>query len=341
MTDSVQLLAITALACLAACAQPDDAPPSSFLERQDAGVFQLRLLTWNVKYGSIFPPEGRRHAGFARIVRAVNPDVLVLQEVDPRWADRLAKMMDRIIPLGHSRLWEIHGASDNVIISRYPLLQRDRELVVPHPVPRSPEFQYGQAMALVDLPDNENVADVYVVAMHNRSRSGEENVQQRQQQSDSIVRWLRTLRDENTIAENTPIVVAGDMNVLPSDPARHLATLLTGNIANEETFGPDFSPDWDGTELADASPSHNGRGEAFYTWRDDSEPYPPGQLSRILFTDSVLSLNHGFVVNTVDMSPDELHKFGLLATDCLLDGEKGVFDHMPVVADFLRRDMPH
>jgi endonuclease/exonuclease/phosphatase family metal-dependent hydrolase len=335
MTDSLRLIAIVALVCLAACTQPNDAPPSSFLERQDTDAFQLRLLTWNVKYGSIFPPEGRRHAGFARIVRAVDPDVLVLQEVNPRWADRLAEMMDRIIPLGHSRLWKVHGGADNVIISRYPLLQRQREHVVPHPVLRSPEFHFGQAMAIVDLPDQLSDADVYVVAMHNRSRAGEESIQQRQIQSDSIVRWIRTLRDEKAIAENTPMIVAGDMNVLASDPALHLTTLLTGDIADEETFGPDFSPDWDATDLADASPSHNARGEVFYTWRNDTEPFPPGQLSRILFTDSVLSLQHGFVVNTVDMSPEELDRYRLREGDCLLDEEDGLFDHMPVVADFV------
>ena len=341
MTDSLRLIAIIALVCLTACTQPDDAAPSSFLERQDAGEFQLRFMSWNVKFGSIFPPEGRRHVGFARIVRAVNPDVLILQEVNPREADRLAQMMDRIIPLGHSRLWEVHGSSDNVIISRYTLLQRDRELVVPHPLPSYSEFHNGQGMALVDLPDQLSDADLYVVAMHNRSRASEKSIRERQIQSDSIVRWLRALRGEKAIAEYTPMIVAGDMNVLASDPALHLTTLLTGDIADEETFGPDFSPDWDGTDLADASPSHNARGEAFYTWRDDTEPFPPGQLSRILFTDSVLSLQHGFVVNTVDMSPEELDRYGLREDDCLLDGKDGLFDHMPVVADFVLRQMTH
>ena len=112
--------------------------------------------------------------------------------------------------------------------------------------------------------------------MHNRSRASEESIRQRQKQSDSIVRWIRTLRDEKAIAESTPIIVAGDMNVLFSDPARHLTTLLTGDIVDEETFGPDFSPDWDGTDLTDASPSHNARGETFYTWRNDTGPFPPG-----------------------------------------------------------------
>jgi len=338
MTHSLRSLAIVALLCLAACTPRADAI-SGFLERPATEGFQFRLLSWNVKFGSIYPPEGRRHEGFARIIRAVDPDVIVLQEVNPRNADRLAAMMDRIIPLGRSRLWEIHGGSDNVIMSRYPLLQREREAVVPWPLPGYPDFHYGEGMALVDLPDDLSDVDVYVIAMHNRSRASEESIRQRQMQSDSIIRWIRELRGEHAIPENTPIVVAGDMNVLTSDPATHLTTLLTGDIEDEDRFGPDFAPDWDGTDLADASPSQNARGEAFYTWRNDTEPFPPGQLSRILYTDSVLSLQHGFVLNTVDMTSAELDRHGLLDTDCLLGGEDGLFDHMPVVADFVLRQI--
>ncbi len=319
---------------LTGCAGAGPDAPSSFIERPPGDGFQLRVMTWNVKLGSIFPPDGRRHAGFARIVRAVDPDLLILQEVDPREADRLAKLMDRIRPLGHSRVWQIHGGADNAIISRYPLRQRASERVVPYPLPNYPNFQYGQGMALVDVPDGESAVDVYIIAMHNRSRAGDENIRQRQVQSDAVVRWLRQLKEARSIPVGTPIIVAGDMNVLPGAPANHLATLLTGDIADEQAFGPDIRPDWDGTDLRDASPSHNAEGREFYTWRDDSQPYPPGQLSRILYTDSVLLQTHGFVVNTVEMAGDELEQYGLLRTDSLLDGEQGLFDHMPVVADF-------
>jgi hypothetical protein len=101
MTDFLRPITLAALVCLTACTGPDDASPSSFLERHDTGKFQLRFLSWNVKNGWIFPPEGRRHAGFARIVRAVNPNILVLQEVNSRVTDRLAQVMNLIISLGN------------------------------------------------------------------------------------------------------------------------------------------------------------------------------------------------------------------------------------------------
>lgn len=331
----VLLLAVFAMTGPAACGTRDGTSSGSFLERQDSDAFQFRVLSWNVKFGTIFPPDGRRHAGFARIVRAVNPDVLALQEVNPAEVERLAKLMDRILPLGHSRLWQIHGAADLVIISRYPLHQQESELVVPRPLPGYAEFHLGQVMALVDLPDRRLAADVYVVNMHNRSGAGEENANKRQMQSDSIMRWLREIRQVDALPQATPIVVLGDMNVHPGSTPTHLTTLLTGDIIDERGFGPDFTPDWDGTGLADASPSHNARGEVFYTWRNDSEDYPPGSLSRILYSDSVMQLHHELVLNTVTMTAGELHQHGLLATDCLLDGEVGQYDHLPVIADFV------
>ena len=63
--------------------------------------------------------------------------------------------MDGYLPLEHGRGWQVHGGADNVILSRYPLDCRDRELVISYPLPElgRPDFHYGQAMARVDLAE--------------------------------------------------------------------------------------------------------------------------------------------------------------------------------------------
>ena len=191
-------------------------------------------------------------------------------------------------------------------------------------------------MYLRNLPG----ADMYVVAMHNKSGVGKENVQLRQIQSDSIVRWMRNLRkpsQENAVSDNTPIVIMGDMNVVPSAPMQPFETLLSGDIADEETFGPDFRIDWDGTDMADARPSHNAKEQSYYTWRNDNLPFPPSALDRIIFTDSVLSVSQRFVLNTMTMSADELADFGLQKSDVMYDEKAGYYDHLPLVTDFTLR----
>lgn len=181
--------------------------------------------------------------------------------------------------------------------------------------------------------------------MHNKGGAGEKNAGLQQLQSDSVARWVRTKRQpggEDALPDGTPIIILGDLNVLPSKPAHHLTTLLSGDIADEKTYGLDFKPDWDGTDLGQAKPSHNSQEQVFHTWRRDDKPFPPGALSRILYTDSVLSLNHSFVLNTTIMTSAELNEAGLLETDVLWEGTPGNFDHMPVVADFsIRSTIAH
>jgi endonuclease/exonuclease/phosphatase family metal-dependent hydrolase len=297
-------------------------------------------MSWNVKRNSIFPPDGVRHESFVRIVRAIDPDVIGLQEVmRPGLVKELTELMNRYVPLGDGRSWQVHAVADNALVSRYPMRQQSGELVVPYPYPELgwPDFHYGYASALVDLPEKFGGAELYVVAMHNKSGAGRENVQLRRIQSDSIVRRIRNLRDSDeadALASNTPFVILGDMNVVPGASMQPLETLLSGDIADETTFGPDIGIDWDGTELSDARPSHNARERNYYTWRNDELPFAPSALDRILFADSVMSVRQRFVLNTMTMSAQELAERGLLKTDVLFGENTDDYDHLPLVADF-------
>jgi len=297
-------------------------------------------MSWNVKRNSIFPPNGARHESFARIVRAIDPDIIGIQEVlRPDLVSELTQLMNEYIPLAGEKSWQVHTVSDNALISRFPMRQLGGARAAPYPLPQFglPDFHYGYASALVDLPEEFGGEDLYVLTMHNKSGATTRDVHLRQVQSDSIVRWMRNLRDPdqaNSIADNTPIVILGDMNVVPDASTQSFDTLLSGNIADEETFGPDSGIDWDGTALADARPSHNAMEQSYYTWRNDDLPFAPSALDRILFTDSVMSARQRFVVNTTTMLADELANLGLEKSDVLLGGNVGNYDHLPLVADF-------
>jgi len=325
---------------LSGCADdPDfDTQASSNFDRQQ--LTDIRVMSWNVKINSIFPPDGVRQESFARIVRAIDPDVIAIQEV-LRWelVDEVSRLMNDHIPLGDGESWHVHRFSDNALVSRYPMLWQDGERTTPYPIPDAglPDFHLGFASALVDLPDSFGGADLLLVAMHKKSGASIEDVRARQFHADTVVRYLRNLRDSDQndiVADNAPIVLLGDMNAVPNASSQPLETLLSGDIADEETFGPDFKIDWDGTDMADANPSHNGLGREHYTWRNDNMPFPPSALDRILFTDSVMSVRQGFVLNTMTLSPDELASLDLKKTDALLGGVPNYYDHLPLVVDF-------
>jgi len=336
----LKVLLIALAACfanysVAAEIQSDESKP---FQRQSESV--VRVMTWNIKVDSIFPPDGARQDSFIRIVRALEPDVIGLQEIFHGRADALAALMNNNIPLPEGQLWSVHVVADNALISRYPLKQQGGELVFPYPYPKldAPDFQYGFATAFVDLPESISDRDLYVITMHNKSRLGDENVRLRQVQSDATVRWLRNLRVEGrpeSMPVFTPIVVMGDMNVMPEASQQPYETLMSGDITDEQTFGPDLELDWDGTGLADALPSINGDEEYFFTWRIDDKGFPPTTLDRIFFTDSVMSIDQKFILDTTTISGSDLSALGLLYSDVLYDGAIGVYDHLPLFTDFV------
>jgi len=300
----------------------------------------LRVMSWNVRLDSVVPPNGVRSASFVRIVRAMNPDLIALQEVmQPDAVEKIKSLMDSQLALSDGATWSVHRVADNMLISRFPLQRTGGELVFKYPYPNLglPNFHYGYATALLKRPDNHNELGFYVIAMHNKSRPGEENERLRQLQSDSIASWIRKTRDAGSpmaLATGTPIVILGDMNVLANASLQPFETLITGDIVDEANFGPDFDIDWDGTDLADAKPSHNGHGEHFYTWRYDDTQFDPGALDRVVYTDSVLSVTRSIVLDTTAMSAEDLSSLGLLKSDVLFGGEQGFYDHFPLVLDF-------
>lgn len=340
------VMRVMALLFLTACVSnsPQEPPPGAeFLQRKEADGFQFRVMSWNVRVSLMFDEPERRLDDLARMTRAVQPDIIVLQEaMVPGMDVTLPRYMKREAPPGPGQVWHFHYASDNVVLSRFPLIGAWSEEVAPYYFERAPDFHYGQALVLADLPDDRSTHDVFLVAMHNRSGTGERNVRLQQMQSDSIVSTVRKrLQQDSPLAlpPGTPIIIAGDMNVIAAEPALHFSTLVTGDIADEATWGPDYALDWDGSELADARPSHNARGVHHYTWRDDSTPYPPGRFDRMLFSDSTISMVHGFVLNTTLMSDTALERLELNWHDSLWNHEPGQFDHLPVIVDF-RLDNP-
>lgn len=310
---------------------------------------EVRLLSWNVKAGSLFPasqgtPEGdvagARIGRFGRIVRAVRPDVMCLQEIWPlrRQAD-LQAMLDRELPLADGGQWHLQREVDVVIASRFPISLRRGERVVPYPLPGMPDFHYGTALALINLSGGLFAGDLMVVTAHFRSRSGSDNVRLREQHTKSILSWARDWQTPGgriDLVRGTPVVVAGDLNVYvgnENEPLRHLDWLKSG-LPADATDGVKRYPDWDRSSLKDLQPLVNGEGPASYTWRNDTQPYPPGALDRILFTDSVLEASAAFVLETTALPAERLRKYGLRRDDCLLAGQEGVYDHLPLVVDF-------
>ncbi len=319
------ILGLTAV--LAAQASP------GFLGRPSEA--SIRVVTWNVYDSSIFPQDGEavdvsaanRPGQFARVLRALKPDVLCLQQV-PESAARSAALVDHILPLPDGSTWQAHSAVDTVIVSRFRVSARDQGEV-------TGERQRGHAIAMIETP----ATDLYVICAHFQSSDGREDVVQRRQQAAiiaSTIRQAKAGRGAISLRARTPFMILGDFNAIPG-ATLFVDALVTGKAAYPTADGRTEGLDWDQSRLTDAQPRHNGTGSARYTWRNDLERFPPGMLDRILYSDSVLASLNQFVLDTTVMSYRELVSAGLRTIDVMRDPQAGIHDHFPLVIDVVRR----
>ena len=312
--------------------EPAGVKTGLFIDRPPAA--ELRVVSYNINWDKIFPDVDEAQAEkFQRVIKALNPDILAIQEIGfweadvPKTADDVAALMNAIDPLPGGRTWQTFKCRSNVVVSKYAL-----SMTVPKLDP--PSYR-DPAIALVDLPDDKFAIDAYVLNNHFKSNSRPGSQEKRQQQADAIISWLRDARTAGgkvDLPKGTALLITGDLNLV--EGPQPLTTVLAGNIVDEETFGQDSPPDWDGTPLVDAHPLHNGAGSDDYTWRDDSSEWKPSRLDFIIYSDSVLEAVHRFVLNTTTMTDEDLAKARLEKFDVTLDTKGSRFDHLPIVVDF-------
>ena len=271
----------------------------------------VRFMTWNMLFNNIADPA--LDPQLDRVFSAIDPQIINVQEVFESPAQTRA-LIEGWLPSGVDENWFAFGTSDVVTVSRYPFVGL---------------WTIGGNFAgLIDVSDDLG-NDLLVINTHLPCCDDDAG---RQVEADAIMEFVRdaiTPGGAVNVAANTGIVLTGDMNLVGS--RQQLITLLTGDIVDEVTYGPDFAPDWDGTDLFDlASPQTEVRMP--YTWKKQN-PFAgadmPGRLDMILFTDSVLGVGNRFNLFTPNMSAGELTALNLQADDVT-----DISDHIPHVCDF-------
>ena len=309
----------------------------------------IRVMSYNINWDSIFPDnDPKNHSlrdfnrvdSFVRVMQAVQPDVVCLQEINYlRSEDELSEFLTAAMGTSPDQPWQVANIRDNVIATRFDLAERGYELEK-----GNVRINLSQAAALIDLPDEQyGETDLHMICSHFKAGGQYGDIIERTRQADAIMAYVRDFKTPGgklDLKRGTPFILLGDFNVYETDPHLHLRTMLWGDVYDENLYGEDLRPDWDETVLEDLEPSHNGLGEEFYTWRNDSDPFAPGLLDRIIYTDSVLGVENAFVLNTMTLSDQALAALGLLRDDVLLDAQFGYYDHLPLVVDFVLTGSP-
>lgn len=273
----------------------------------------VRVATYNVLKDGLV----QRQEVFGRILRAIDPDIIGFNELNVP-AEEAAAVMDKLRPLPGGRRWCGARDSDNVIVARWPV---EKLAVSVNEKVRSDGKGLRLLCAAVRPPGG---PEWVIVGVHLSccGRIGDEKDASRMAEAREVasaIRQIRSGESRPTVARGSPIVVLGDLNLVGSDLP--LLALTHGAPAGQPS-------DWDDTPLSDAQPLQLG-GRTSFTWRQDNQPFGPGRLDFIIYSDSVLRLAHGFVLNCQALGEPQLRSLGLLADDT-----NTASDHLPVVADF-------
>jgi beta-lactamase superfamily II metal-dependent hydrolase len=285
-------------------------PPLPSLSMARHYESDLRIMTYNVLFDGFF--EAGKKPSFARLLAALRPDIIGFEEIYDHSAIDTQTRVEAILPSSGQGSWYSAKAGPDIIaVSRYPIT---RSFTV-----------RGNGAFLIDLRPTYDKDLLFVVA-HTPCCSDESG---RQEEIDAFMAFIRNARDPGGVLDllpNTPIVIVGDMNLVGY--RRQLETLLTGSIVNVGTYGPPFSPDWDGSDLEDANPRMTDL-PLKITWSDPTSSFWPGKLDYIVYTGSVMDMRNTFIAYTPAMPSDTLTSYGLNAQD-----SRTASDHFPVVADF-------
>ncbi len=264
----------------------------------------FRLLSYNVRFDNLF--ENNSGASQLRLIKAVNPDIIAFQEIYDHSSQETSLLIENTFP---NQTW-FHSKvePDIIMVSKHPIKEK--------------EASDGNGFFLIEIDDQ----DVLIINAHLPCC---DNDTDRQVEIDKILSKIRDLKNgvgPFELIENTPIILLGDLNLVGD--YENQRTLIEGDIANNNGFGPDFNPDWDGSTFKDAKPVTTNL-PMHITWYSPGSSFAPGRLDYQIYTASVLNVNNSFSLFTNALSIESLNELSLEINDSM-NGS----DHMPLVVDY-------
>jgi len=273
-----------------------------------------RLVTYNTLNTGIL--ESDRQPKFQRIIQALDPDIISLQE-HSEW-NEIGDIISSWFP--EDTWYQGYTFRDLVVLSKYPIINQANLI--------------SSERTMCALLQTDDPINPYLLIL-NSHFSCCDNDDDRQEQVDELVKVLREWRLNDNgpfdLPEGTPMFHVGDFNFVGY--REQIETVTAGNIQDEGNYGSDFPLDWDGTAITDLFSRHTHKRMA-YTWRSDGSSFNPGKLDYVLYTNSNLSILNHFVLNTLAMPDSVLNEWELEAEDT-----NEASDHLPRIVDFMVTDL--
>ena len=268
----------------------------------------IRIISYNTWNDGILDDE--RKPRFKRIIQALDPDVIALQE---HWDwDEIDDIIQSWFP--QEEWFASWTYRDLVVLSRFPILE-DANMI-----------SSERTMAVLLDTESELGKDLLVFNSHLSCCANNDDRQQQVDEFISVWRdWISGGEGPFEIDTETPFVHVGDFNFVGY--RQQVETIRTGDIQNEADHGPDFPPDWDSSDVIDLFSRHTHK-RMGYTWRSDGSSFNPGKLDYVFYSDATIDTGRHFTLNTLAIDEGTLSEMGLESEDT-----NEASDHLPRVFD--------
>lgn len=267
----------------------------------------LRLMSWNVAYGSIL----KKPTLYARILKAIQPDVILLQELtEPETPNTVQTFLNKQLPR-EGLHWQVLLSTDTgsigcgiaTLLPIEPVQALERI-----PYPNRPEWSVRAVGGKVAL---KNGKQLLVSSVHLKccGRIGSSEDQTRLLEAGAINERIQRATHETQF---DGIIVGGDLNLVGSyAPLDRLATGLDLSQNNLSVLQ-----------------ANRLTGKSNATWANPGERFVPGRLDYLLHSSSSVRARNAFVFNSAELSIQEQSKHNLKADD-----SSEASDHFPIVVD--------
>lgn len=281
------------------------------LDLEKTSNSHLRMMAFNTLFDGI--TDSFLQDEYQRILQSIQPQIIGFSECVSSSASQVKSRLDQWLPSSDPNGWYvIKDDYDLVTASLWPFLDSWAEIDRQFPV-------------LIDLPSS-YPKDLLFTNSHIKCCDGNDL---RQLQVDEYAAFILDAKmpgGDITLEENTPIIYAGDLNLVGF--SEQLTTLLTGEIQNTNIYGEGGFLDWDNTPNKDLTPIHTDKNYTF-TWQDEASDYTASRIDYIIYSDAVLTAEKSFILNSREMSSDRLLQNNLQVNDSYYAS-----DHFPVIMDF-------
>lgn len=265
-----------------------------------------RIVSWNVEYSALL----RDPANFVPVFKSLDPDILLLQELtDDTTEHHLAELLNQHLG-SPDRTWTafIGAGGGNLrcaVASRLPMEPIESLRLLEYR--DDPNRTLRQAAAVVTIEGRPLLA----LSIHLRCCGDADSYEERVRLMEVNV-LHEALRGALSTGEIDGLIIGGDFNLVGGRaPLVRLADGL----------------DRDGSTLTPVQPMQlDGRSNA--TWSDPDQPFVPGRLDYVLYSDSTMETVRAFVFDAADLPRR-------MARTLRIDPEMTAraSDHLPVVVD--------